>query len=100
MVTRSPFGGRSLERRAESFSRQGRRSVPVVSEPASEVVERAQRALKSSPIFALRELRVECEGEVLWIHGRVSSFYHKQLAQEAIRSLSSGWQVVNSIDVD
>ena len=72
----------------------------MVSEPASEVVERAQRALKSSPIFALRELRVECEGEVLWIHGRVSSFYHKQLAQEAIRSLADGLQVVNSIDVD
>ena len=72
----------------------------MISETSSEVVQRAQRALRSSPIFALRELRGECEGEVLWIHGRVSSFYHKQLAQEAIRSLSAGRQVVNSIDVD
>lgn len=72
----------------------------VVSEKSSGVAERAQRALSSSPIFALRDLKVEREGEVLWIHGRVSSFYHKQLAQEAIRALAEGLQVVNSIDVD
>ncbi|HAA69497.1 MAG TPA: transport-associated domain protein [Planctomycetaceae bacterium] len=56
--------------------------------------------MASSPIFALRDLKVEREGEILWIHGRVNSFYHKQLAQEAIRALADGLQVVNSIDVD
>ena len=72
----------------------------MVSENVSRVEDRAQRALASSPIFALRDLKVEREGEILWIHGRVSSFYHKQLAQEAIRALADGLQVVNSIDVD
>jgi len=72
----------------------------VVSENVSRVEDRAQRALASSPIFALRDLKVEREGEILCIHGRVNSFYHKQLAQEAIRALAEGLQVVNSIDVD
>ena len=72
----------------------------MVSENVSRVEDRAQRALASSPIFALRDLKVEREGEILWIHGRVSSFYHKQLAQEAIRALAEDLQVVNSIDVD
>ena len=72
----------------------------MVSENVSRVEDRAQRALASSPNFALRDLKVEREGEILWIHGRVNSFYHKQLAQEAIRALAEGLQVVNSIDVD
>lgn len=72
----------------------------MVSEKSSGVAERAQRALASSPIFALRDLKVEREGEILWIYGRVTSFYHKQLAQEAIRALAEDLQVVNSIDVD
>ena len=72
----------------------------MVSEKSSGVAERAQRALSSSPIFALRDLKVEREGEILWIHGRVRSFYHKPLAQEAVRALAERLQVVNSIDVD
>ena len=65
-----------------------------------EVENQAQAALKSSPIFALRDLRVESNGKSLLISGRVSSFYYKQLAQEVVRSVSEGLQVVNSIDVD
>ena len=66
----------------------------------TEVENQAQAALHSSPIFALRVLRVERNGESLLISGRVSSFYYKQLAQEVVRSVSEGLQVVNSIDVD
>ena len=48
--------------------------------------ERAQSALSNSPVFDLRELRVEERGDSLLISGNVSSYYHKQLAQEAVRS--------------
>jgi hypothetical protein len=69
-------------------------------EMTTEVADQAQAALQSSPIFALRELRVERNGELLLISGRVSTFYYKQLAQEVVRSVSEGLQVVNTIDVD
>jgi hypothetical protein len=64
-----------------------------------DVRQRAQKALEVSPFFALRELHVEQDGDTLLICGRVTSFYHKQLAQEAVRAAAEGLEVVNSIDV-
>ena len=66
---------------------------------AKDVKARAQQALSASPIFALRELQVEQDGESILIRGQVSSFYHKQLAQEIIRHAVEGVEVVNSIHV-
>ena len=64
-----------------------------------DVVTQAQEALASSPIQALRELRVERDGDRLLIAGHVESFYHKQLAQEVVRWIAKGLQVVNVVDV-
>ncbi len=61
--------------------------------------ERAQEALLISPIYDLRDLRVETVGGVLWIQGAVSSYYHKQLAQEVVRAVAEGCEVVNAVDV-
>ena len=66
---------------------------------AKEVQPRAQKALAASPIYALRELRVDQTGDTLLISGLVSSFYHKQLAQEVVRAVAEGIEVVNSIHV-
>jgi hypothetical protein len=66
-----------------------------------DVQPRAQSALASSPIFELRDLVVEDCGGRLLISGAVSSFYHKQLAQEVVRAVceSIDVEVVNSIRV-
>jgi hypothetical protein len=61
--------------------------------------KRAQKALAASPFYALRELQVERDGDALLILGQVSSFYHKQLAQEVVRHAAEGVEVVNSIEV-
>jgi hypothetical protein len=61
--------------------------------------KRAQKALELSPFYALRELQVEHAGDALLIRGRVSSFYHKQVAQEVVRHAAEGVEVVNSIEV-
>jgi hypothetical protein len=66
---------------------------------AREVQPRAQKALSASPIFALRELRVDQKDNRLLISGLVSSFYHKQLAQEVVRAVAEGIEVVNSVNV-
>lgn len=62
--------------------------------------ERARQAFSSSPIYALRCLRIDTVGESLQISGRVATFYIKQLAQELLRSVADGKQVVNRVDVD
>ena len=65
-----------------------------------EVQPRAQAALANSPFYELRELQVEWRDEALVLSGMVSSFYHKQLAQEVVRSVCRDAAVVNSVRVE
>ena len=65
-----------------------------------ELQPRAQAALVSSPFYELRELQVEWRDDALRLSGCVSSYYHKQLAQEVVRSVCKDTVVVNSIRVE
>jgi osmotically-inducible protein OsmY len=65
----------------------------------ADLASRAKTELLRSPEFALRGLNVEQSGGRLVIRGRVSRFYHKQLAQEVVRAVSGGLCVVNSVEV-
>jgi len=65
-----------------------------------EVQPRAQAALAKSPFYELRDLQVEERQGALLISGCVSSFYHKQLAQEVVRSVCTDTEVINSIRVE
>jgi len=60
---------------------------------------RARSALATSPIQDLRNLQVEQSGDALLITGTVKSYYHSQLAQEAVRAVVGKTRVVNTIDV-
>ena len=64
-----------------------------------DVCARAQSALSSSPFYELRVLHVEPREDHVRISGRVSSFYHKQLVQEIVRTVAKGIEVINSVDV-
>lgn len=68
---------------------------------SGDLLARARLALRQSPIYELREIEVEQNGETIVLSGVVSSFYHKQLAQEAVRSVLTGHDVslVNRIEV-
>ena len=71
----------------------------MVSFTADAAHERAQSVLAASPLYALRMLQVEPQGDALLISGRVGSYYHKQLAQEAVRSVACGIELINSVHV-
>ncbi len=66
-----------------------------------DVQPRAQTALATSPIHELHDLRVEQVNGALLIRGVVSSFYHKQLAQEVVRAVCREIEIelVNSVRV-
>jgi len=66
---------------------------------AQDVQSRAQTALAKSPFYELREVQVEQRDQMLLLSGAVSTFYHKQLAQEVVRSVCQGVEVINSIRV-
>ena len=74
-------------------------SKSINSKSINDVRPRAQTALAGSPIYELRDLQVEQHEGALLISGVVTSFYHKQLAQEVVRSVCQGFEVNNSINV-
>ncbi|MFH1265816.1 MAG: BON domain-containing protein [Planctomycetota bacterium] len=71
----------------------------MVEVSAREIQPRAQTALAASRIPELRDLRVERQNGALVIRGVVSSFYHKQLAQEIVRAVCRKIELVNSVRV-
>ena len=63
------------------------------------MAEAASERLRSSPYRALRAISCECDQSVLLLRGRLPSFYHKQLAQEAVAGVRGVSQVINEIEV-
>ena len=59
----------------------------------------ASLLLANSSFRDLRQIRVDRSDNSLELTGTVRSFYHKQLAQESIRSVAGGMQVVNHLSV-
>ena len=60
----------------------------------------AAEVLANSSVSELRKLRVDGSDTELTLRGNVGSFYHKQLAQETVRTVAEGKQVVNLISVE
>ena len=65
----------------------------------SEVLEQARRALADRLSPTRPHLTCEFREGLLLLRGRVSSYYHKQVAQEAVRRLEDVDRVVNQIEV-
>ena len=67
-------------------------TATLLTRPAAEV-------LRDSPLPFLRALRIaETDGEVI-ISGSVCSYYHKQLAQEAVLPHVGGRLLRNQVEV-
>jgi hypothetical protein len=66
----------------------------------SDCASQAKAVLRRSRIFDLRCLEVEQEAECVVLRGNVDSFYHKQLAQELLKTSIDGVEVINEIHVD
>ena len=64
-----------------------------------EVATAASEILASSSVSELRQLRVDGQANELRLSGIVRSFYHKQLAQESVRTVAGDMRVVNRVDV-
>ncbi len=64
-----------------------------------DVANAALAVLAQSSVAELRRIRVDGKQNELQLSGRVRSFYHKQLAQETVRTVAAGMQVVNHVDV-
>ena len=63
------------------------------------VVERVMVRLSHDPYFAGKPIRCDFHEGALIMHGRVSSFYLKQVAQSLAAEVDGVQQVVNYIEV-
>ena len=66
---------------------------------SGQVMEAAKDRLENSPYRSVRRVSCEYDDGVLVLRGLLSSFYYKQLAQEAVVHLHGVLQVVNEIEV-
>jgi len=64
-----------------------------------QIEETAKECLRNSPYRALRRIVCECRQGTLVLKGRLASFYHKQLAQEAVAKVQGIKRLINEIDV-
>ena len=59
----------------------------------------AKERLRESPYVQLRRIACDYDRGVLFLRGRLSSFFHKQLAQAAVAGLDGVDRVENEIEV-
>ena len=64
-----------------------------------EVAKAVLHRFRTCQYFEIRRVNCEIRQGVLVIHGQVSSYYLKQLAQESIRSLAGVIRIVNRLEV-
>src|SRR5258708_7614766 len=72
----------------------------LASQAKADLASEAKAILGRSRIFDIRALEVEQEAECVVLRGRVDWFYHKQLAQELLKTKMDGVEVINEIHVD
>ncbi|OWK39177.1 BON domain-containing protein [Fimbriiglobus ruber] len=58
-----------------------------------------EATLSASAMPELRRLIVEATDHEVILSGRVSSYYHKQMAQEAVRHVAGRRRIVNRVAV-
>ncbi|REK09066.1 MAG: BON domain-containing protein [Planctomycetota bacterium] len=80
------------------------RSIPTrpkhsTPPPPSGPLFEVQRQLSTSPYAPLRSVRCEDKSGFVVLHGRVPSYYLKQLAQEVVRKTGGVRGVVNHLEV-
>ena len=67
---------------------------------APTIAEVAMERLRDSPYNAMRQISCECKHGILFLRGRLFSFYEKQVAQETVARIDGVTQVVNEVEVD
>ena len=60
---------------------------------------RVDQAIQTNPYINGRTLRFETEGSRVVLQGSVSSYFQKQMAQEAIRKVEGVEQIDNCLEV-
>ena len=77
------------------------RKIPLAegASPRPCVGHEAERRLRRSGYLALRDVSCEAHAASVQLHGRLPTYYLKQLAQEIVAAVEGVRQVINRIEV-
>ena len=95
--------GRERTTLASSEGQLIRGSLPVSlveSATPAELLHRVDSAIKRNPHLAGHQVFCQEESGIVVLHGRVSSFFQKQMAQEALKRLEGVEKIINQLEVD
>ncbi|MEZ6136135.1 MAG: BON domain-containing protein [Pirellulaceae bacterium] len=67
---------------------------------ASELRHRVDTAINTNPHLSGHHVFCQTESGIVVLHGRVSSFFQKQMAQEALKRLEGVEKIINELEVD
>jgi osmotically-inducible protein OsmY len=65
-----------------------------------ELLQRVDLAIKGNPHLSRHQVFCQEQAGIVILHGRVGSFFQKQMAQETLKGLSGVEKVINELQVD
>ncbi|MEO8269799.1 MAG: BON domain-containing protein [Aureliella sp.] len=65
-----------------------------------ELLQRVDSAIKGNPHLTRHQVFCQEESGIVILHGRVGSFFQKQMAQESLKRLAGVEKVINELEVD
>lgn len=63
------------------------------------LIHDAHRQLRKSPYHNVRDLTCDTQAGKLVLRGSVSSYFEKQLAQEAVKQVDGVTELINEVEV-
>ncbi|RMF39080.1 MAG: BON domain-containing protein [Planctomycetota bacterium] len=90
--------GRGIPAPAEVNKELDVASIPTPN--SGELLQRVDSAIKTSPHLTGHQVFCQEEDGVVVLHGKVKSFYQKQMAQEVLRRLDGIERIINELEVD
>lgn len=75
-------------------------SVLISTASTTELIHRVDRAIKQNPHLSGNQVFCQEESGVVVLHGRVSTFFQKQMAQESLKRLEGVERIINELVVD
>lgn len=70
------------------------------ADASHELRKRVDSAIKGNPHLTRHRVFCQEESGIVVLHGRVGSFFQKQMAQETLKRLAGVEKVINELQVD
>ena len=70
------------------------------SNPGWDLMHRVDSAIRQNPHLAGHQVFCQHEQGIVVLHGRVKSFFQKQMAQESLKRLEGVEKVINELEVE